>query len=71
MRFNPGDQVMTADGPHTVVEPFGTEQLIAIDDLTASRVVLRTAEIIGHPRQRCAMHEVLKRIELTAIANGF
>lgn len=71
MRFNPGDQVMTADGPHTVVEPFGTKQLVAIEDLTGSRVVLSTAEVIGHPRQRCAMREVLQRMELTAIANGF
>ena len=71
MRFNSGDQVMTADGPHTVVEPFGTEQLVAIEDLTDRRVVLSTAEIIGHPRQKCAMREVLQRMELTAIANGF
>lgn len=72
MRFSPNDQVMTIEGPHTVVEQFADESaVVAIEDLTGERVVLLSSQIIGHPRHKCAMLEVLRRAELTSIANGF
>lgn len=69
MRLNPNDSVMTVEGPYTVVELHRDGTVTAIEELTGNRVVLLADQIIGHPRHRCAMLEVLQRAELTAIAN--
>lgn len=71
MRLNPNDSVMTIEGPHTVVEQLSDGTVTAIEDLTGDRVVLLSEQIVGHPRHKCAMLEVLKRAELTQFANGF